>query len=313
MLPVLLCLGGLFTACQLPANGVEQRCVVSSYLDTTGTPYQLPYDLKTPDTVLTMPNILKEISGLSMAEDGKTLVAIQDEEADIFWIDPVSGDILRQLDFWKDGDYEGIEFAEGNYYVVKNTGTIYQVHPELEKDEETIKYNTFLDKDYDVEGLAYDPEHRQLLLACKALAGKGDTFRMSRSVYAFDLEQKKLDPNPRFCIRLEQVNEYLATEPLIRKLEKLNDIFAPNQPEFGFSPSAMAQHPHSKNYYILSSVGKMLMILAPDGQILHIEKLKKSVHPQPEGICFNADGELFVANEGHGGDGLILKFNFSPQ
>lgn len=313
MLPVWTCLVGLFTACQLPANGLKQHCVVSAYVDTTGVPYRLPYDLQAPDGVLTMPPILKEISGLSMSEDGKTLLAIQDEEADIFWIDSQSGEILKQLDFWKDGDYEGIEYAEGNIFVVKNTGTIYQVHPDLKKVEETVKYNLILDKSHDVEGLAYDPEQRQLLLACKALAGPGDTFRMSRSIYAFDLEKKELDPNPRFCIRLEQVNEYLATAPLIRKLEKLNDIFAPHEPEFGFAPSAIARHPLSKNYYILSSVGKMLMILAPDGQILHIEKLKKSIHPQPEGICFGPSGELFISNEGPGSDGLIFKFNFSTQ
>jgi len=312
-LPILAIAALLVSTCQqLPATPKGQ-CVLASYVDTSGQEFVLPYNLSEPEIVLNLPGKLKEISGLSMSSLSDQLLAVQDEKGIIFSIDTKTGAITKEQRFWKDGDYEGIEWVDGFIYVVKSSGTIYKVHPDSLDIDASEKFNTFLKPENDVEGLAYDPINRKLLLACKAKAGEGENFRMSRSIYAFDIDKKVLEPDPQYCIKLEQINEYLATDPFIRKLEKLNELFAPTEPEFSFSPSAIARHPFSGDYYLLSSVSKILLILAPDGKIKHIEKLKKSVHPQPEGICFGSKGELFVSNEGKGGYGKISKFNFSGQ
>jgi hypothetical protein len=152
-----------------------------------------------------------------------------------------------------------------------------------------------------------------LLLACKANAGEDDELELTKAIYAFDLQRFELLPVPRYCIKLEQVNDYLNTDPLIRKLEKLNEFFAPGESEFGFSPSALAIHPKNRDIYILSSVGKILMIISQEGHVKHIEKLKKSIHEQPEGICFDAAGNLYISNEGKGGKGTVCRFNYLGQ
>lgn len=311
-LPILVVAALLLSTCQLPATPKGQ-CALASYIDSTDQKFVLPYNLSEPEIILTLPGKLKEISGLSVSSLSDQLLAVQDEKGIIFWIDTKTGAITKEHHFWKDGDYEGIEWAEGFIYVVKSSGTIYKVHPDSLNREAVEKFNTFLKPENDVEGLSYDPVSRKLLLACKAKAGEGDNFIMSRSIYAFDLDKNIVEPDPKYCIKLEQINDYLATDPIIRKLEKLNELFAPTEPEFGFSPSAIARHPFSHDYYLLSSVSKILLILAPDGKIKHIEKLKKSIHPQPEGICFSSSGELFISNEGKGGYGKICKFNFSSQ
>lgn len=301
------------SACQGSEPTVIEPCLQTVFVDTSKAPYLLPYNLDEPSQVFKLPGRLEEISGLSMGNNDQSLVAIQDEDGEVFFINKETGEVEKEFEFWKDGDYEGVETVGHTIYVVKSTGTIYKITEKEDDDPEVVKYNTFLDGGNDVEGLAYDPEANQLLLACKAKAGEDDEFELTKAIYAFDLAHFELLPTPRYCIKLEDVNEYLNTDPLIRKLEKLNEFFAPGDSEFGFSPSALAIHPISGHIYILSSVGKILMIISKEGRIEHIEKLKKSIHEQPEGICFDAAGNLYISNEGKGSKGRIYRFNFSAQ
>jgi uncharacterized protein YjiK len=39
--------------------------------------------------------------------------------------------------------------------------------------------------------------------------------------------------------------------------------------------------------------------------------LKRSIFPQPEGITFSPNGDLFIANEGDGDGGTILRFSMN--
>ena len=100
---------------------------------------------------------------------------------------------------------------------------------------------------------------------------------------------------------------YLAAHPELIKLKKLFKIF---KDKLEFAPSGIAVHPKTQNIYVLSSQGKTLVVLHSDGQIAHIEKLEKEIHPQPEGICFDQEGNLFISNEGKEEDGVgkIYKF-----
>lgn len=272
--------------------------------------FDLLYDLSAPDQTFELPGKLDEISGLSLAAGGRFFVAIQDEDGTIFEIDKRSGEVRREIDFWKDGDYEGIEAVGDEVYAVKSSGTLYRVRYSDENYLAVEKYNGRLGSRNDVEGLAYDAKRRRLLLACKGAAGDSEDYRFKKAVYSFDLERMEIDSLPAYLISLEDVQAYLGTSPSVRKMEKLIEYFSLDKSEFVFSPSAIAIHPHTGHIYIASSVGKLLMILREDGQILHIEKLKKSIHPQPEGLCFDADGTLFVSNEARGGKATIHRFDY---
>lgn len=271
--------------------------------------FTFPYQINEPDHAMTLGKKLMEISGLSQSADEKYLIAIQDENDLIFFIDKKSGKIQESLEFWKDGDYEGVEAVGKEVFVIKSSGTLYQITDLGKEGQKTEKFNSFLNGSYDAEGLAYDAAGRRLLIACKAKAGEGEQYKLMKSIYSFDLESMTLDSLPAYTISLEEVHAYLDTSPSIRKLEKLQEFFKPNQSEFGLSPSGLAIHPFSGDLYIISSVGKMLVVLSPEGKIRHIEKLKKKVHVQPEGICFDAGGQLYISNEGKGGSAKLYRFD----
>ncbi|MEZ4981635.1 MAG: SdiA-regulated domain-containing protein [Saprospiraceae bacterium] len=94
-------------------------------------------------------------------------------------------------------------------------------------------------------------------------------------------------------------------------MDKIN----PDEGGFTFAlPSAIAQHPITEEFYILSSVGKLLMVLSAEGEINYIEKLDKKILPQPEGICFEKNGTMWISSEGKkSGNGTVLKYNLNAR
>ncbi len=308
MIPMLWGFALSLLCCQ-PANDETTDQATGLTLDPD---FSFDYRLGDPDWAFDLPNKLDEISGLGISEDGQELVAIQDEDGILFFINPYTGEVIREAKFWKDGDYEGVEWVGSTIYVVKSTGTIYEVINPAKATQQVEKYNFFLNDDNDVEGLAYDKANNRLLLACKAQAGHEVAYPHKKGIYAFDLAKKTLEEQPVYFVDADSVRHYLDQAPAIRKLEKLVAFFDPDE-AFGFSPSAIAIHPISGHIYITSSVGKMLLVLDQSGRILHIEKLSKKVHPQPEGLCFDPKGSLYLSNEGKGGSPKFYRFNLKPR
>jgi DNA-binding beta-propeller fold protein YncE len=140
--------------------------------------------------------------------------------------------------------------------------------------------------------MAYDKAQNQLILTCKGATS--DPFK--RSFYGFDLTTKKCSEVPLFDISLTQVQDFLKkTNANQDDFDKYLDA-APS--EFHFGPSGIAVHPITGEWYIVSSVGKVLMVVSRKGDILNMIKLDKKIHPQPEGITFDSDGTLYISDEG---------------
>ncbi|MCB0634396.1 MAG: SdiA-regulated domain-containing protein [Saprospiraceae bacterium] len=267
-----------------------------------------PYQFHAPDAVWELDDELKEISGLSTSRDGQQLVAVQDEEGIIYFLDKKDGSILRKVSFWDDGDYEGIEMVGKDVFVIKSTGTVYWVKEAESQEPVTEKFNYDLNKDNDVEGLGYDPVGNRLLLACKA---HPDGRKDARGIYSFRLGDMHLTQDPAFTLTLDAVHQYLSKHPEIPRYDKVKSFF--DEDELDFSPSALAVHPNSGDLYLLSSKGKMIIVMNRKNEIVYIQKLQKEEHPQPEGLCFDREGNLYISNEGKDGKATILVYRHRPN
>ncbi len=264
--------------------------------------YTMPYRLNEPDTVFSLPNELREISGLSLTPDGRQVLAVNDETGLIFYLNAETGAVERTRAFGQQGDYEGIEAVGSDVYVVSSGGTVFRI-PES---GDTESYPTPLDTDYDVEGLGYDPAQHRLLLACKGRAGKGDSLRHKKALYAFDLNTHRLGNKPAYLINRDEIARWKVGTPGF--MEKVFSFFSTDNSADAFGPSGIACCPADSMLYVIASAGKTLAVLHPDGRVAHVERLDPDRFRQPEGICFDRAGRLFIATEGKKHAGQILRF-----
>lgn len=258
--------------------------------------FRLHYNLQKPVATFVMPSELEEISGLSMTPDFNKIVAIQDEDGEVFFINKKTGEVERDYNFYKEGDYEGVEMVGRSAFVVKSNGKIYEVHDIGGEHQQTIKFTTSLNKEFDVEGLGYDAKNERLLMSCKE-RGDVDALSLEKSIYAFDLKTRMLVEKPVYTLRLADFLDYLKHNQHIHRYKKVVEHFSEKPDDFAFASSAIAVNPRTRDMYILSSKGKMMGVLSQEGKILHVEKLEKEIHGQPEGICFDKDGTLYISNE----------------
>ena len=79
-----------------------------------------------------------------------------------------------------------------------------------------------------------------------------------------------------------------------------------------FQPSAARIHPILKKLFIISSASNQLVIADTNGEVEGVYMLAKKLFPQPEGLTFKSNGEMFIANEGVTEKATLLKFIYIP-
>lgn len=249
----------------------------------------IPYDLSQPTERYKMPGDLTEISGLSYYKPGK-LACIQDELAVVFIYSLTEKRVVDEHIFGKKGDYEGVEYVDGELYALRSDGEVYHFTPEDGikilggGGPEVHHIKIGLPGKNDMEGLGYDPKLDALLLATKNSDRRGT----DKQIYYYGLKGKALYQGP------------------VLKQADLQAFAGADDEEV--KPSGLAVHPKTGEYYVLASGGHRLVVLTRNGKLLSSVALDPKLFRQPEGICFAPDGTLFIANEGDGGKGYVLRF-----
>jgi uncharacterized protein YjiK len=268
----------------------------------------LPYRLDKPQQRVELEDELHEISGLEMAPNGQDLLAVQDERGSVYVLDGKNMRIKQRIDFIPEGDFEGVTAIGDTLYAVKSNGHIFRIIAGGTPQQQTDRYKNNLSKEYDVEGLVADPVRRILLLACKA--APPDKPQDEKHIYAIHLDGMALDTTPYMRIRLDDIVQFLEQNKQHSLYAKMLEYLtrAEHNGALRFSPSGLAVHPISGHYYILSAPGRMMAVYSPQGKPLAMYRFAKEIFEQPEGICFDNRGTLYIASEGKEGKGIICVF-----
>ncbi len=275
----------------LLVTGAVSAMLMVPYKEQANPILNSKYAMLHPEKELILEEDLREISGLEYYKEGQ-LAGIQDEDGFVFILDIEKNQVLERIKFHKDADYEGIAIANNKVYVTKSNGDIYKIKHLNEKDDQKVKkYFTALNHDNNVEGLCYFPKKNQLLLACKEDSGIDEHFKHKRGIYKFDLDSKKLKKSLFLLI-----DEKAIGKKLDRKMKN------------AFRPSGIAINPTDSCLYVISSYGKAIAVYSPQLQLIDAVDLPRNVFMQPEGITFDKEGTMYIANEGRKGWGRILVF-----
>ncbi|MBO6576200.1 MAG: SdiA-regulated domain-containing protein [Rhodothermales bacterium] len=261
---------------------------------------QLPQPAPTPEYLqpartITLPRILNEVSGLAVAGPD-LLLAVQDEEGDLFGVNPEDGEVLFRAEFAGDGDFEGLDVSGDSVYVLRSDPRVWVTAiPNADGDIDARRQRIDLHGSCDAEGLAVHPATGELWLSCKESPGRG--VGRVRAIWASPFYAAD-EAEPRLALRMPPPTVFGSDEPMRRGL---------------FKPSGLLFNAAGDHLLVLSASSRTLHAYAlPEIEPIASWALDPDVFPQPEALAQAADGTLYVATEARGGRAVIGVFPDFP-
>ena len=247
------------------------------------------YNLGKPDKFI-MPESLLEISGITFYK-GKsdTIYGVQDEQGRFFRL---AWDEKKQYNakFGKQGDYEDVTIINGQVLILKSNGTLFSFPfgDSGYEEVDSVKELKHLLPKGEYEGLYGDEASGKVYVICKNCPE--DNSKDLVSGYIIQVGDS-LYQTGTFQVDVHQIKSFTG------KVKR------------GFRPSALAKNPVTNEWFMVSAVNKLLVVADSNWKIKEACFLNGNIFNQPEGIAFDAEGNLFIANEGDDlSQGNILRF-----
>ena len=254
------------------------------------------YELNGPGTRrFKLPSDLAEISGLAFTPDGR-LLAHGDERGVIWQIDPATGEAANRFGFGKrghllHGDFEDIQVVGKRVFLVTSKGQILEAtEPSDEVVVDAISRSDGLAGACEVEGLAYDAPTKSLLVLCKHAWTK--RWRRSVVVLAVSTDSWRFEPRPRMLIPESDLERVTGNKQ--------------------FSGTAIARHPRTGTYILLSGPQHAYAEVTSTGEVLSGGKLPGELHRQAEGIAVGPDLTLYISDEAAGKHATLTTYAYRP-
>ena len=223
-----------------------------------------------------MPSELREISGLALTTRG-TVLTHDDNVGRVYEIDPKTGILLKgfSLEGGVRGDFEAITIAGTDVYLLRSNGKIYKFKEGADASQVPYSvYDTGLGKQCEFESMAYEADSSRLVLACKKFLDK----KAPKEVLIFHVPLPLGDPSAITSLQVP-----------------IKNVIGSNK-WTNFHPSDINIDPITKNYVIVASKEKGLIVVTPDGEVVRSEPLPGD-HRQAEGVAITQDGLLLVSDE----------------
>lgn len=265
------------------------------------------YRINEPSRVYELPEELEEVSGMAAVSPTQLLLN-EDENGKLYLFDLQKGSVEKEVKWGEDGDYEGTAIVGETAYVVNSKGTVFRIENFKADDPEVEEYKNEALEECDVEGLHYLKDENVLLIACKEGTGKEE-----RSIYSFSLENHSLQPDPYRVLDLKEIEDRLLTNGFDQLSVGLKKFLDPKGESGILFPSGIAVHPETGEWFILSSQSKLLVVYSGEGELKNVVELRNELFLQPESIAFTPNGDLYIGNEGRGGEPNILKFEYVKE
>lgn len=259
------------------------------------------YNFDSPD-VFYLDSRLTEISGLAYSEDNDFLIAHNDERGDIYELNPLDGSIVNIVNFGGIGDYESVEYLNGEYIIGQSNGDIFSYNRNR---DQTITFEVGLSSKNDVEGMCYDFDLNHLLLACKGQPFEYSKSKKVKAIYAYDISSNTLLEDPFLTLHDDDIARVVERTNVAASRRRLKKLI---KRACDFSPSGIAKNAMTKEYYLISARGSTLFIVDKQKGLREVIFLNDQINKQPEGITFDKNYNMYICTEGKGMRAKIFKF-----
>lgn len=246
-----------------------------------------------PNSQRSLPDRLREISGLAVAPDGR-LFGHDDEIATIYEIDFATGNAVKWFTVGAQpvtGDFEGLTITpDGDFWLTDSEGRLLRFREGADEERvEFERFNSGVGEGCEVEGIAYQTSDQSLILACKRLRGGSRASRDGAPV-----------------LRAWNVGGGAA-----RAWGPAGSALASAAGVRSFQPSGLEFDTRSGRLIVISANDGAIAELGPDGAVLSARRLGER-HRQAEGVAILADGSLILADEGGNDQALISRYLRRP-
>jgi len=279
-------------------NLLVLMCILAGSSCADSDNYKTPADYElTKPIVYKMPGDLDEISGIAFRGGNKDkLYAVQDEDGKLFYFS-LGDKKTNYTKFYKKGDYEDLAICNEYAIMLRNDGTLFSFllsaidQPEID----TVNEQRGLLPQGEYESLFADQNENSLYILCKNC----DNDKRNEMVSGYELQLENDG-------KLSKKSYFFIDTKIAANLK--------GEKKINFKPSALAKNKLTGEWYIISSVNKMLLITDDQWKPKFTYLLNPKLFPQPEGIAFDNVGNLYVSNEADGrGCGTVLQFLFKKK
>ena len=236
----------------------------------------LGYDLLAPDTVYELPDLLREVSGIALADE-RQLLCVQDELGAVFSYDLVEGRITDMIRFTDVGDFEDITVHNDRVTVLRSDGHLVELSLHHRK---VLREQPPALPSLNHEGLFTDARTGDRYVVSKEapVTGPADIRQVHRVLGDGTIEPYRT----------------LSATSVAEALNRCQATLA--QRGVRFPPSAAALHPITGALYVLSASDRLLVVFDEGPPLVH--PLPADIFYKPEGIAFRPNGDMLISNEG---------------
>lgn len=236
---------------------------------------------------------LTEISGIAFRHGrNDSLYAEEDEDGKVYYF-KLGDKKISESRFAKSGDYEDIATCNNYMVILRSDGVLFTFPFAQVRNKEIGGVNKLKDilPSGEYEGLYADEKTNRLYVLCKRC---NDDKNKTSNGYILQLQANgSVKPAGGFSIDVKAIDQLSGKK------------------KGAFRPSALAKNPATGEWYILSSVNKMLVVADAVWKIKNVFQLSPALFMQPEGIAFDNQNNLYISNEGDlVSPGNVLKFTY---